>query len=159
MDLGVGGISFFQWLIFYELWAGGRFDEISLFATWWALGGLCLVLLVLIIAGSVILGGRSVVMVLLRADSRCSCAAAGRTAGALLQHRRAQDLRRHHPAVLVDRDLRHPQIAEQLVEVPTELSFASLQQQTAEQNVDIFGTRGRGGSGGGGLYGFLPGQS
>ena len=54
----------------------------------------------------------------------------------------------------VDCDLRHPQIAEQLVEVPTILSFASLQQQTAEHIVDNPVPHGRGGSGGGGLHGF-----
>ena len=52
---------------------------------------------------------------------------------------------------LVDRDLRFPKLEEQLVEVPTILSFASLQQQTVE--------RGLCGRGGGGLHGFLPGQS
>ena len=57
---------------------------------------------------------------------------------------------------LVDRDLRHAQIAEQLVEVPTILSFASLQQQTAERIIDIPVPRGHGGSGGGGLHGFSP---
>ena len=51
---------------------------------------------------------------------------------------------------LVDRDLRHPQIAEQLVEVPTVLSFASLQQQTVEHIVNIPVPRGCGGSGCGG---------
>ena len=40
---------------------------------------------------------------------------------------------------LVDRDLRYPQMAEQLVEVPTVLSLSSLQQQIAEQTVDIPG--------------------
>ena len=39
---------------------------------------------------------------------------------------------------LVDRDLRHSQMAEQLVEVPTVLSHASLQQQIAEQIVNQF---------------------
>ena len=38
---------------------------------------------------------------------------------------------------LVDRDLRFPQMAEQLVEVPNVLSFASLHQQFVEQIVDI----------------------
>ena len=38
---------------------------------------------------------------------------------------------------LVDCDLRRPQMAAQLVEEPTVLSYASLQQQTAEQIVDI----------------------
>ena len=43
------------------------------------------------------------------------------------------------------------------MEVPTLLSFALLQQQFAEQIVDIPVLRGRGGSGGGGLQGFHPG--
>ena len=60
---------------------------------------------------------------------------------------------------IVDCDLRYPQIVEQLVEVPTLLSFASLQQQTAEHIVDIPVPHGRGGSGGGGLHGFLPEQN
>ena len=59
--------------------------------------------------------------------------------------------------------LRDPQLAEQLVEVPTIISFsmiallhALLEQRTVEQNVDIPAV---GGSGtGGGLSGFLPGQ-
>ena len=59
---------------------------------------------------------------------------------------------------MVDCDLRHLQIVEQLVEVPTILSFASLQQQTVEHTVNIPVPRGHGGSGGG-LHGFLPGQS
>ena len=37
---------------------------------------------------------------------------------------------------LVDCDLRHPQMAEQLMDVPTVLSLALLQQQYAEQTVD-----------------------
>ena len=60
---------------------------------------------------------------------------------------------------IVDCDLRCPQIVEQLVEVPTLLSFASLQQQTAEHIVDIPVPHGRWGSGGGGLHGFLPEQN
>ena len=60
---------------------------------------------------------------------------------------------------IVDCDLRYPQIVEQLVEVPTLLSFASLQQQTAEHIVDIPVPHGRWGSGGGGLRGFLPEQN
>ena len=52
--------------------------------------------------------------------------------------------------------LRQPQTAEQLVEVPTIISFSSLQ-RTVEQNDGIPVV---GGSGtGGGLSGFLPGQS
>ena len=57
---------------------------------------------------------------------------------------------------LVDRDLRHSQMAEQLMEVPTILYF--LKQQLAEQTVDIPVPLCRGGSGGGGLQGFRPGQ-
>ena len=62
--------------------------------------------------------------------------------------------------------LRAAQLAEQLVEVPTIVSYASLllwqalheyRQRTVEQNVDIPAV---GGSGtGGGLFGFLPGQN
>ena len=60
----------------------------------------------------------------------------------------------------MDCDLRLPQIAEQLVGVPTDLSFASLQEQTVEHIVNIPVPRGRGSSGsGGGLRGFLPGQN
>ena len=80
--------------------------------------------------------------------------------------------------------LHAPQAAEQLVEVPTIISYSSLLQQTLEQNVDI-PVRGRGGrnvdlqgflprqtstapavaqivdnpASGGGLQGFRPGQS
>ena len=56
---------------------------------------------------------------------------------------------------LVDRDLRHSQMAEQLVEVPTVLSPSLI----AEQIVDIPVPRGRGGSDGGGLQGFLQEQN
>ena len=51
--------------------------------------------------------------------------------------------------------VREPQLVEQLVEVPTTISFSSLQ-RIAEQNVDIpvVGGSGTGGS----LSGFLPGQ-
>ena len=62
--------------------------------------------------------------------------------------------------------LREPQLVEQLVEVPTTVSYAALllwqalhgfRQRTVEQNVDIPAV---GGSGtGGGPSGFLPGQS
>ena len=51
---------------------------------------------------------------------------------------------------------RHPQTAEQLVEVPTIISFSSLQ-RAVEQNVDIPAVGG--GGTGGGLSGFLPGQN
>ena len=51
--------------------------------------------------------------------------------------------------------LRQPQTAEQLVEVPTIISFSSLQ-LTVEQNVGIPVVGGSGA--GGGLSGFLPGQ-
>ena len=54
------------------------------------------------------------------------------------------------------RSCREPQLVEQLVEVPTIVSFSSLQ-RTVEQNVDIPVV---GGSGtGGGLSGILPGQN
>ena len=53
--------------------------------------------------------------------------------------------------------LRAPQTAEQLVEVPTIISYSSLLQQTLEQNVDI-PVRGRGGRNVD-LQGFLPRQS
>ena len=43
------------------------------------------------------------------------------------------------------------------MDVPTAVSFSSLQ-QTAEQIIDIPVPRGRGGSGGGGLQGYRPGQ-
>ena len=52
---------------------------------------------------------------------------------------------------LVDRDLRHPQMAEQLVEVPTVLSPSLLRQLCAEQIDDIPVRRG-------GLQGYRPGQ-
>ena len=58
----------------------------------------------------------------------------------------------------MDRDLRHPQMAEQLVEVPTVLSPSLLRQLSGEQIVDISVRRGRGGSGSGGLQGSLPEQ-
>ena len=53
-------------------------------------------------------------------------------------------------------DCRRPQLAEQLVEVPTVLSLAFLQQQTAEQIIDIPVPRGRGNYRG--LQGLSPGQ-
>ena len=74
---------------------------------------------------------------------------------------------------LVDCDLRHPQMAEQLVEVPTVVSYSSFLQRTVEQTVDIPASRGRGRRRGGlhataaavdipvprgDLQGFLPGQ-
>ena len=57
--------------------------------------------------------------------------------------------------------LRDPQLVEQLVEVPTIVSYASLlflqvMQRIVEQNVDIPVV---GGGAGGGLSGFLPGQN
>ena len=56
------------------------------------------------------------------------------------------------------RVLRAPQTAEQLVDVPTVVSFSSLQQQRAEQIIDTpVLHRHRGG--GGGLQGFLPEQN
>ena len=59
------------------------------------------------------------------------------------------------PQRLID-TLRQPQTVEQLVEVPTIISFSSLQ-RTVEQNVGISVVGGSGA--GGGLSGFLPGQS
>ena len=56
---------------------------------------------------------------------------------------------------LVERRL--PQMVEQLVEVPTVVSYSSLLQRTVEQTVDIPASRGRGRRGG--LQGFFPGQS
>ena len=56
---------------------------------------------------------------------------------------------------LVDCDLRHPQMAEQLMEVPAVLSLALL--QYTEQIVDNPAPRGRGRRGG--VQGFFPGQS
>ena len=53
---------------------------------------------------------------------------------------------------------RRPQKAEQLVEVPTIVSFSSLQQHTAEQIIDI-PVPGRGGGGRGGLQDFSSGQN
>ena len=49
---------------------------------------------------------------------------------------------------------REPQSVEQLVEVPTLLTFSFIQQLTAEQSVDIPVPRTRAG---GGLHGFHPG--
>ena len=60
---------------------------------------------------------------------------------------------------LVDRDLRHPQMAEQLVELPTISTPSLLQQQGAELIVDNPVRGGRGGSGSGGLRGSLPEQN
>ena len=57
----------------------------------------------------------------------------------------------------MDCDLRHPQMAEHFLEVPTVLSLALLQQQYAEQIVDNPASRGRGRRGG--IQGFFPGQS
>ena len=52
--------------------------------------------------------------------------------------------------------LRQPQMVEQLVHVPTVVSFSSLQQLTAEQIVNIPVPGGDGGGGCGGLQGSLP---
>ena len=66
--------------------------------------------------------------------------------------------------VLMRAVLRATQLAEQVVEVPTKISFpmiallhALLEQRTVEQNVDIPAVGGSGS--GGGLSGFLPGQT
>ena len=53
--------------------------------------------------------------------------------------------------------LRVTQLVEQLVEVPTTVSYSSLFQRTVEQHVDIPASRGRGLRGG--IEGFFPGQS
>ena len=70
------------------------------------------------------------------------------------------------PKILLDRTpqrlgdcLRQPQISEQLVDVPTVVSFSSLQQLTAEQIVDIPAPGRAGGGWRGGLQGLLPGQN
>ena len=55
--------------------------------------------------------------------------------------------------------LRQPQMVEQLVDVPTVVSYSSLQQHTAEQIVDIPVPGGDGGGGRGGLQGSLPRQN
>ena len=60
------------------------------------------------------------------------------------------------PQRLGDR-LRQPQMAEQLVDVPTVVTYSSLQQLTAEKIVDIPVPGRAGGGGRGGLQGF-PGQ-
>ena len=52
--------------------------------------------------------------------------------------------------------LRVTQLVEQLVEVPTTVSYSSLLQRTVEQTVDIPASRGRGLRGG--IEGFFPGQ-
>ena len=59
--------------------------------------------------------------------------------------------------ILARRLCREPQLVEQLVEVPTVVSYSSLLQRTVEQHVDIPvpGSRGRLA----GLQGSLPGQS
>ena len=55
--------------------------------------------------------------------------------------------------------LRQPQMVEQLVDVPTVVSYSSLQQLAAEQIVDIQVPGGDGGGGCGGLQGSLPRQN
>ena len=55
--------------------------------------------------------------------------------------------------------LRQPQMVEQLVHVPTVVSYSSLQQLTAEQIVDIPVPGGDGGGERGGLHGSLPRQN
>ena len=69
------------------------------------------------------------------------------------------------PKILLDRTpqrlgdrLRQPQMVEQLVDVPTVVSYSSLQQLTAEQIVDI-PVPGCAGGGRGGLQGFLSRQN
>ena len=55
--------------------------------------------------------------------------------------------------------LRQPQMADQLVDVPTVVSYSSLQQLIAEQIVDIPALGRAGGGRRGGLQGLLPGQN
>ena len=54
--------------------------------------------------------------------------------------------------------LSEPQLVEQLVEVPTVLSYSLLQQRTAEKIIDIAVPHGRGGGARGGLQGLSQGQ-
>ena len=66
------------------------------------------------------------------------------------------------PKIFIERipprtSVREPQLAEQLVEVPTVVSYSSLSQRTVEQTVDNPASRGRERCGG--LQGFFPGQS
>ena len=70
------------------------------------------------------------------------------------------------PKIFLDRTpqrlgdhLRQPQMVEQLVHVPTVVSYSSLQQLTAEQIVDIPVPGRDGGGARGGLQGFPPGQN
>ena len=70
------------------------------------------------------------------------------------------------PKILLDRTpqrlgdrLRQPQMVEQLVHVPTVVSYSSLQQLTAEQIVDIPVPGRAGGGGRGGLQSSLPRQN
>ena len=70
------------------------------------------------------------------------------------------------PKIFLDRapqrlgdHLRQPQMVEQLVHVPTVVSYSSLQQLTAEQIVDIPVPGGDGGGGRGSLQGFPPRQN
>ena len=70
------------------------------------------------------------------------------------------------PKIFLDRapqrlgdHLRQPQMVEQLVHVPTVVSYSSLQQLTAEQIVDIPVPGRVGGGGRGGLQGSLPRQN
>ena len=56
-------------------------------------------------------------------------------------------------------DLRQPHMVEQLVHVPTVMSYSSLQQLTADQIVDIPVPGQDGGGARGGLQGFPPGQN
>ena len=70
-------------------------------------------------------------------------------------YRSAEDLPGQDSAALGDH-LRQPQLVEQLVDVPTVLSVAVLQQLTAEQIVDIPVPGRDGGGARGGLQGFSP---
>ena len=102
-----------------------------------------------------------------RPESRGPCAADGGTAarcppvlrffpagGCRAGYRSAEDLPGHDSAAL-----RQPQMVEQLVHVPTVVSYSSLQQLSTEQIVDIPVPGGDGGGARGGLQGFPSGQN
>ena len=100
-------------------------------------------------------------------DSRCSCAAAwGEQVVEFKQNfdvLAGAELVIEVPKISLDMARRRmadcsrpPQTAEQLVEVPTIISYSSLQ-RSVEQNIDIAVPQVRG-RGGGGLQGFRPGQ-
>ena len=93
-----------------------------------------------------------------RSDARCSCAADGRSAVGAPHDIQVPEQVVEVPKIHIDElsmrtPVREPQLAEQLVEVPTLLSVAFLQQRTAEQLASIPVPRGGHGQGS------LPGQS